>query len=159
LKIPFCAVATDFHTGERVVISEGELVEAVRASVSIPVIFYPVEIGKHTLVDGGLVDPVPVDVVKQMGATQIIAVSVSKSLRTAKAATEHRRKQSGRILPVTKEHGNKLSSSMLYQRMSGINGCQVFCVNQGPRHSIRRATHPQTKPSPYLIWSRHFGKQ
>ena len=120
LKIPFCAVATDFHTGERVVISEGELTEAVRASISIPVIFHPVEIGKHTLVDGGLVDPVPVEVVKQMGATQIIAVSVSKSLETAKTATEHHRRQSERILPVTEEHGKKLFSSMLYQRMSGF---------------------------------------
>ncbi|MFC1916294.1 patatin-like phospholipase family protein [Chloroflexota bacterium] len=76
LKIPFACVATDIDTGEEVVIDRGSVPEAVRASISIPVIFTAVKWGNRYLVDGDLVNPVPVNVVKQMGADFIIAVNV-----------------------------------------------------------------------------------
>jgi len=77
LKVPFACVATDIETGEEVVIREGLVVKAVRASISMPGIFVPVESDERLLVDGGLVDPVPVSIVKKMGADFIIAVNVS----------------------------------------------------------------------------------
>jgi len=80
LPIPFCAVSTDLNTGEEVVIREGGIIEAVRASISIPGIFTPVRNNGRILVDGGLVNPVPVSVVKEMGADFVIAVDLSHGI-------------------------------------------------------------------------------
>lgn len=77
LNIPLACVATDIITGDEVVINEGSVLEAVRASISIPVIFTVVEMQGRYLVDGGLVNPVPVSVVKAMGADIIIAVDIT----------------------------------------------------------------------------------
>ena len=76
LKTPFACVATDIDTGEEVVINHGSVPEAVRASISIPALFTVVKREGRYLVDGGLVNPVPVNVVKEMGADFIIAVNV-----------------------------------------------------------------------------------
>lgn len=76
LKIPLACVATDIVTGEEVVIDQGSVLEAIRASISVPAIFTVVKWGGRYLVDGGLVDPVPVSVLKRMGADFIIAVNV-----------------------------------------------------------------------------------
>ena len=77
LKIPFAAVATDLYTGEMVVMREGNLLSAVRASMSIPGVFPPVERDGRVLVDGQLVDPVPVSVCRAMGADTVIAVDIN----------------------------------------------------------------------------------
>lgn len=76
LKVPYACVAADIDTGEEVVIKEGLVVSGVRASISIPGIFLPVERDGRYLVDGGLVNPVPVSVVRSMGADFVIAVNV-----------------------------------------------------------------------------------
>jgi len=78
LKIPFSAVATDIKTGAKVILNQGSMIKAVRASVSIPGIFTPVKYQDYYLVDGGVVDPVPADVVQKMGANIIIAVSLTQ---------------------------------------------------------------------------------
>lgn len=77
LKIPFACVATDIETGEEVVINSGSVPEALRASISVPGIFTVVKHEGRYLVDGGLTTPVPVEVVKEMGADFIIAVNVT----------------------------------------------------------------------------------
>lgn len=77
LKIPFACVATDVTTGEEVVIKQGSVVEGVRASFSMPVIFTPAKWQGRYLVDGGLVNPVPARIVREMGADFIIAVNVN----------------------------------------------------------------------------------
>ncbi|WP_345238771.1 patatin-like phospholipase family protein [Pontibacillus salipaludis] len=74
LDIPFSVIATDLHTGEKVIFKEGNTAEAVRASISIPGIFVPVKIGGRLLVDGGVVDRVPVSVAREMGADIVIGV-------------------------------------------------------------------------------------
>ncbi len=76
LPIPFAAVACDFDTGEAVVLKSGPLVDAMRASASIPGIFFPVWLEGHLLVDGGLVDPLPVRECRQLGADVVIGVDV-----------------------------------------------------------------------------------
>ena len=81
LKIPFAAVATDLVTGEKIVFKTGPVSTAVRASISIPGIFKPLIIGKKILVDGGVVDNVPVDVARSLGADIVIAVDVSSPSR------------------------------------------------------------------------------
>ncbi|MCB4792679.1 MAG: patatin-like phospholipase family protein [Elusimicrobia bacterium] len=77
LKIKFACVATDIITGERIIFKEGEIVPCVRASATMPGVFEPVEYRHRYLVDGGLVDNIPVDVAKLLGADFIIAVAVS----------------------------------------------------------------------------------
>lgn len=78
LKIPFSAVTTDIQTGKMIVLGKGDLLSAIRASISVPVIFSPVTIGKYKLVDGGLVNPTPVDVVKKMKMDKVIAVNLRR---------------------------------------------------------------------------------
>jgi NTE family protein len=68
-------VATNFHTLERVVFSSGEVASAVHASIAIPGVCAPVTIDDETYVDGGVTDPLPVDVLKEMGIERIIAVN------------------------------------------------------------------------------------
>jgi NTE family protein len=81
LRIPFACVATDIMSGEEVVIKQGSVVEAVRASISAPVIFSVVKWQGRYLVDGALVNPVPVSVLKGMGADFTIAVNVIPNMR------------------------------------------------------------------------------
>ncbi|MGB8657500.1 MAG: patatin-like phospholipase family protein [Candidatus Zixiibacteriota bacterium] len=83
LRIPFRAVATDLVTGEKVVIGSGDLAQAMRATMTFPLAFSPVEMGESLLVDGGLVDPIPVDVVRSLGADVVIAVNAVSSLLPA----------------------------------------------------------------------------
>ncbi|MFH1169171.1 MAG: patatin-like phospholipase family protein [Chloroflexota bacterium] len=76
LKIPFACVAADIETGEEVVIDRGPVLAALRASISIPAIFAVVKRGGRFLVDGSLVNPVPVSAVRKLGAEFVIAVNV-----------------------------------------------------------------------------------
>jgi len=85
LPIPFRAVATDMVAGVPYVFTEGPLYEAMRASMSVPGIFSPVEVRGRILGDGGLVDNVPIDVVRQMGADVVIAVNIGTPLAPREA--------------------------------------------------------------------------
>lgn len=76
LEIPFAVVAADARSMQEIVINIGSVVEAVRASISMPVIFTPVRWENRFLVDGGVVNPMPVDVVRDMGAEIVIGVDV-----------------------------------------------------------------------------------
>jgi len=78
LPIPYRAVASDLESGEKVVLDHGNLIRAIRASMSIPGIFPPVEIDGRLLVDGYLTSNVPVDAALGMGADYIIAVEVGR---------------------------------------------------------------------------------
>jgi NTE family protein len=77
LSLPLAVIAADVMTGREVVISEGNVVEAVRASIAIPGMFTPVIMGNDILVDGGLVNPLPISVLRSMGADFVIAVDVT----------------------------------------------------------------------------------
>jgi len=85
LPIPFRAVATDIGDGEEVVIDKGDVIEAVRASISVPGIFTPVKHDGRLLVDGGLVNPVPVSVARAMGAERVIAVDLNHQVVSGKS--------------------------------------------------------------------------
>jgi NTE family protein len=76
LRIPMAVVATDLNTGEPVVITHGNLIDAIRASCAFPGLFEPVEIGTRCLADGGLVAPVPTRAARDLGATFVLGVSV-----------------------------------------------------------------------------------
>ena len=76
-EIPLAMVATDITTGEKVILKKGSVAQAVRASTCIPGIFMPVEIDGQMLVDGGVVENVPVNTVKEMGAEYVIGVDLN----------------------------------------------------------------------------------
>lgn len=80
LAVPFRAVATDIETGEAVILDKGMLHEAIRASTAIPLVFQPIEIQGRLLVDGGLVNNLPVEVVRSMGSDIVIAIDSSAKL-------------------------------------------------------------------------------
>jgi NTE family protein len=77
LPMPFAAVACDIDTGEPVALRSGSLVDAILASTAIPGIFHPVRWESRILVDGGMVDPVPVSVCRDLGADLVIAVDIT----------------------------------------------------------------------------------
>ncbi len=87
LPTPYRAVAADIVTGQKVVLSHGDLALAMRSSMSLPGILEPIRIGKHLLVDGGIVDNLPVDVAREMGVDVVIAVDISTPLAPEKALT------------------------------------------------------------------------
>lgn len=80
LKIKFSAVATDLFSGEEVILSNGSLLQAVKASSAIPGIFPPVQINNHLFVDGSISDLVPVRVLEKNGVKKILAVNVIKKI-------------------------------------------------------------------------------
>ncbi|MCW8925354.1 MAG: patatin-like phospholipase family protein, partial [Xanthomonadales bacterium] len=80
LPIPYRAIATDIVSGEMVVIGNGELSMAMRASMAVPAAFDPVRWNEHLLVDGGLARNLPVDVARNMGAEAVIAIDVGAKL-------------------------------------------------------------------------------
>ncbi len=82
LPIPYRAVATDVVTGKPMVLGDGNLALAMRASMSVPGAFDPVPLGDALLVDGGIANNVPIDVVRAMGADIVIAVNVGTPLST-----------------------------------------------------------------------------
>ncbi len=80
-KIPFVAVAADLVRGEKVIINRGKLFDALLASASIPGMFPPVILDKKILVDGGIVDVVPIDVAQSLGANFVIGINVSQTIK------------------------------------------------------------------------------
>src|SRR5258706_16295117 len=94
--IPLKIVATDFNTMEEVVFEEGKIIDAIRASISIPGIFRPVTTNGHTLIDGGITDPVPVSVLARAGVAKIISVNTIPNVdqmrerHLARAVANHR---------------------------------------------------------------------
>ena len=88
LQIPFRCVAADIRSGAEVILHEGSLARAMRASMAIPGIFKPVEIGGQKLVDGGMLNNLPVDVCREMGADIVIAVDLQQNEQKPRQQTD-----------------------------------------------------------------------
>ncbi|MEN9807324.1 MAG: hypothetical protein RL756_1844, partial [Pseudomonadota bacterium] len=80
LPIPYRAVASDIVTGDAVILERGDLAVAMRASMSIPGVFTPIELDGHLLVDGGIAKNIPVDVVQDMGVDRLIVIDIGTPL-------------------------------------------------------------------------------
>ena len=80
-KIPFAAIAADLVKGEKLVINRGKLFDALLASASIPGMFPPVILDKKILVDGGIVDVVPIEAAQSLGANFVIGVNVGQTIK------------------------------------------------------------------------------
>ena len=107
LKIPVMMVATDLETGKKVVLKSGNILDALRASISIPGLFAPVKIKNRWLVDGGVVDPVPVSVARSMGADIVIAVDLSSG-NVSKIKRKKQKSQNEEMPVKDEENRNEL---------------------------------------------------
>ena len=114
LLLPFQAVATDIGTGEEVALDRGDVIEAVRASISVPGIFTPVRRNGRVLVDGGLVNPVPVSTARSMGAEFVIAVDLNHGIVAGKApaAVSKPAGESGFVQTLSRMGGVKYLAAM-----------------------------------------------
>lgn len=76
--IPFTAIATDLKSGDEIRLNEGKISKAIRASIGIPGIFTTCKEGKYDLLDGGITNPLPIDVAREMGADIVLGVDLTK---------------------------------------------------------------------------------
>jgi NTE family protein len=88
LPVPFCCVTADIRTAREVVISKGSISKAMRASMSIPGIFKPVKLDDRLLVDGGMLNNLPVDVCRKMGADIVIAIDLQQEEQKPRKQTD-----------------------------------------------------------------------
>ncbi len=108
LKIPVTMVATDLHNGEKVVLKSGNLLQALRATMSVPGLFAPARVRGRWLIDGGVVDPVPVGVARATEADVVIAVDLNSSITSSRMKT-----QSVTESETTAEEDTKFKSELL----------------------------------------------
>ncbi|MEZ5460162.1 MAG: patatin-like phospholipase family protein, partial [Steroidobacteraceae bacterium] len=112
LPTRFRAVATDLESGEAVVLGDGDLVTAMRASLSVPGVFVPVEMDGRLLVDGGLADNLPVSVARAMGVDRLIVVDVGFPLQT-RERLDSVGKISNQMLAILIRRGSNAQRDML----------------------------------------------
>ena len=142
LRYDFACVATDIINGEQVVLRDGSLIDAVRASISIPGIFTPVAIKGRFLVDGGLINTVPVSVCRDMGAGYVIGVNVvpdpSKVMCNPNKDHHYQVCGSTKLEEVRDKTGlateSKIDSYSLRSRIADIeNATKMFLMSHRPK--------------------------
>lgn len=107
LPVKFAAVATEVRTGHEIWLTHGRLVDAMRASYALPGIFSPVLIGDRWLVDGALVNPVPVSAARALGAEIVIAANLSSDIFTHSTTIYSHGAMPAPVAPVTEEPAAK----------------------------------------------------
>lgn len=139
LKIPFACSATNIVNNQEVVIKQGLVREAVRASCSIPILFTPAKLEGRYLVDGGLVDPLPVKVLREMGADFVIAVNVIPAGQDANYETSNDTRTSNcpNIISIAIQTVNIVSTRALIPSLNGADVIiepRVSHINLGAFH-------------------------
>ncbi|MGB4593350.1 MAG: patatin-like phospholipase family protein [Coriobacteriia bacterium] len=120
LGLPFGCVATDITRNQAVRFTTGDLIGAVRASVSVPLAFVPVRIGDMLLIDGFVCDPVPVDFARSLGAQTIVAVDVFGSGTVVMPETEPKHA----AVEVIRELRATIKNGLIYQR--GVSSIDIL---------------------------------
>ena len=141
LRIPYAAVATDLETQQEVVFRSGNLFEAIRASIGIPGIFTPTRLNGHHLVDGGLVNPLPVSVCRAMGADFVIAIDINLRSPAKKRKTPQQTPASasppsithlieafGKLMPLSALSASKMSHRWISPRKNEADTLSIFDV-------------------------------
>jgi len=111
LNIPLLMVATDLATGKKVVLKSGSILEALRATMSVPGLFAPVKIKNRWLVDGGLVDPVPVGVARALEADVVLAVDLNGEFVSRRKAGQ-RTRSTGKKTDELRTYKNELAGKL-----------------------------------------------
>jgi len=157
---PLHVVATNLSTLERVVFSRGDVASAVHASIAVPGVCVPVEIGEDTYVDGGIVNPLPVDVLREAGVSRIIAVNAIPTPDRIKYCLQAERelaqltKKSARdmvrkLIPVD-EHLNYFArGNILEILMRSIHGAQI-CMSESLGRQADVVLHPRIADDRWL---------
>ena len=109
LQKPFVCVATDIISGEEVVLNRGSVLDAVLASMALPLVFKVPRLGRRYLVDGGVSDPLPVSPLRALGADKVIAVNVLKNLGMSPPDNDH-----GRPRPVHPPSFFQVANQVIY---------------------------------------------
>ena len=142
LERPIRVVATNLYTLDRVVFSSGDVASAVHASVAIPGVCAPVTIDGETYVDGGIADPLPVDVLAEMGINRIIAVNMIPTPAYMRCCLEMEREQEslyGRrhyFLKALNRHANYFApGNILDIMMRAVHGSQIRVAEEACRHA------------------------
>ena len=166
---PLRVVATHLDTLERVVFSTGEVCRAVDASIAMPGICVPVKLDGETYIDGGIADPLPVDVLQELGIEKIIAVNVIPPPERIRYWLDASREASGRepkrnwLGRLADQHLNYLASgNILDTLMRAINGAQTRVAEASAREAdvvLRPISgdavwHDFTKPQKYIALGR-----
>ena len=142
LRIPYAAVATDLESQSEVVFDSGHLFDAIRASIGIPGIFTPTRINGRHLVDGGLVNPLPVSVCRAMGADLVIAIDINLRMpqegRKRAPAPNAQPPPSpsiarmiealGKLMPISALTASKMSHRWIVPRKSESETLSIFDV-------------------------------
>lgn len=122
LPTPFRAVATDMESGQAVVLRQGDLARALRSSMSVPGVFAPLEVDGRILGDGGLVNNLPVDVARSLGAERVIAVNIGTPLS--------RRETLGTLTGLTGQMINILTEQNVQQSLRSLGPRDVLIAPQ-----------------------------
>ncbi|TAK95914.1 MAG: hypothetical protein EPO07_14970 [Verrucomicrobia bacterium] len=148
LARPLRVIATSLNAQERVVFSSGEVAAAVHASVAVPGLCVPVTLGDESYVDGGIADPLPVDVLQEMGVRTIIAVNTiptperlrywRQKAQSARAQhdAEHQRRWWRRVFPIEKHLNYLAPGNILEILMRSVHGAQ----SRAAENACRRAS-------------------
>jgi len=123
LPIPFRAVATDLVSGEEFVFKQGRMTEALRASIAVPFLFTPVDKDEMLLVDGGLVNNLPTDIARDMGADIVIAVDVTSPLlkkEQIRSFVEVLDQSISLLMRESVEKNRKLADIVLFPDLDGL---------------------------------------
>jgi NTE family protein len=132
LKIPLLMVATDLATGKKVVLKSGSILEALRATMSVPGLFAPVKVKDRWLVDGGLVDSVPVGVARALEADVVIAVDLNGGI------ISHRRKMRPARREAKKAGDPQTYKSELFQKLLDYYETAGFTFAEKISEMLRR---------------------
>ena len=174
LPRPLRIVATNFDTLERVVFSSGEVAAAVHASSAIPGVCVPVTIGGETYIDGGISDPLPVDVLREMGVERIIAVNTIPTpayLRCSREMEQEQAEMHGlhrRALHFLNQRLNYFARGNILDIMQrSILGAQIRMAEEAGRHAhlmLRPLAcdarwHDFTHPGKYIALGRRVTEE
>ncbi len=143
LTIPVMMVATDLERGKKVILNSGSILKALRATMSFPGLFEPVCLGGRWLVDGGIVDPVPVGLARAMGARVVIAVDLNSRIVSRSKADDTVKTREGAdqiTLKKTAEEGENRSE--LVKKMAGFYENFENSVRQKTNEMLRSDLTP-----------------
>ena len=160
LKIPYVAVAADITNMNEVVFTEGSIYDAVRASVSIPTVFTPTKKGKAMLVDGGVVNPIPINRVKRIEGDILVASYVNANIPYDKpeiTKEDEERKDSVYKQKII-EFKNKLNDILPKNRKEHLNYFTLLNKSIGLlTHHLSQMNIDKYKPDILINISRHSG--
>jgi NTE family protein len=146
LMRPLRVLATNLDTLGRIVFSSGDVATAIHTSIAVPGIFVPVRIGEESFIDGGIVDPLPVDVLQEMGVRKIIAVNAIPSSERIRACQQAQRELAGqparrarrlarKFLPLNQHVNYFARGNILEILMHSIHGAQIRMAESSGRNA------------------------